>query len=65
MPEQHDIWQAASLLIGVYGRDAVEYAHGRRSERQESGDLEAARTWYLIGAHIEDLLRGAPTARLH
>jgi len=64
-PAREDIWQAANLLIGVYGRDAVAYADGRRSERQENGDLDAARTWHLIISQIERLLHGAPIARLH
>lgn len=65
LPAQEDIWQAANLLIGVYGRYAVEYADGRRCERQENGDLDAARTWHLIISQIENLLYGAPAARLH
>ena len=64
-PAREDVWQAANLLIGVYGRDAVAYADGRRSERQENGDLDAARTWHLIISQIEHLLHGAPAARLH
>lgn len=65
MPSRDDIWQAATLLVGVYGRDAVEYADIRRSERQELGDTEAARTWHLIISQIEHLLQNAPAATLH
>jgi hypothetical protein len=64
-PSRDDIWQAATLLIGVYGRDAMQYADGRRSERQEIGDVTAARTWNLIASQIQHLLQDAPAARLH
>jgi len=64
-PSSNDIWQAATLLIGVYGRDAVAYADHRRSERQEDGDIAAAQTWNLIVAEIEQLMRIAPTSHLH
>jgi hypothetical protein len=53
------------LLIGVYGRDAVAYADHRRSERQEHGDLDAARTWNLITCEIEHLMSTAPAISLH
>lgn len=65
MPSRDDIWQAATLLIGVYGRDAVEYADDRRNERQEHGDDAAAQTWHLIISQIEHLLQGAPANHLH
>lgn len=64
-PSRDDVWQAATLLIGVYGRDAMEYADSRRSERQESGDVAAAQTWNLIATQIEHLLQVAPTTHLH
>ena len=64
-PSHDDIWQAATLLIGVYGRDAVEYAGDRRSERQEHGDNAAVQTWHLIIWQIDHLLRAAPTSHLH
>ena len=65
VPSRDDIWQAATLLIGVYGREAMEYADGRRSERQESGDATAAQTWNLIVSEIEHLLQDAPAGSLH
>ena len=65
MPSYDDIWQAATLLIGVYGRDAMEYADGCRSEQHENGDMAAAQTWHLIISQIEHLLRGAPATHLH
>ncbi len=64
-PSSDDIWQAATLLIGVYGRDAAAYADHRRSERQEHGDLNAARTWNLIASEIEQLMVTAPSFHLH
>ena len=57
-PSSDDIWQTATLLIGVYGRDAVTYADHRRSERRGPGDLEAARTWNLIAFEAEDRKSG-------
>jgi hypothetical protein len=65
MPSHDDIWQAATLLIGVYGREAVEYADYRRSERQEHGDLVAAQTWNLIVSEIEQLMQSARPTHLH
>ena len=64
-PSNDDIWQAATLLIGVYGRDAVTYADHRRSERESIGDADAAQTWNLIASEIEQLMRLASTDRLH
>jgi len=64
-PSCGDIWQAATLLIGVYGRDAMEYADSRRSERQDNGDLAAAQTWNRIASQIAHLLQGAPAGNLH
>lgn len=64
-PSRDDIWQAATLLIGVYGREAMEYADHRRSERVEHGDEAAAQTWNLIVSQIEHLLADAPATHLH
>lgn len=61
----YDAWQAAALLIGLYGSDAVDYADARKSEMRETGDVEATRTWDLIGAQILRLLRAAPGCRLN
>lgn len=65
LPSRDDIWQAATLLIGVYGREAMEYADTRRTEQQACGDSAGAETWTLIVSQIEHLLRDAPAARLH
>lgn len=64
-PSKEDIWQAATLLIGVYGRDAMAYADIRRSEHEDIGDSDAARTWHLIVSQIEHLLQSAPAVSLH
>ena len=64
-PSRDDIWQAATLLIGVYGREAAAYADERRNERQDNGDQVAAETWTLIVAQIEQLLQIAPRSQLH
>jgi hypothetical protein len=64
-PSREDIWQAATLLIGVYGREAAAYADDRRCEHQENGDHTAARTWHLIASEIEHLMGTAPAHALH
>ena len=65
VPSNEDIWQAASLLIGVYGNEAADYANSRGRALRRTGDLTAAGTWDLIASQIERLLRTAPAARLH
>ncbi len=65
MPSGDDILQAATLLIGVYGRDAATYADGRRSEVENCGDAVATRTWESIVTQIEHLLRFTPITQLH
>jgi hypothetical protein len=57
----YDAWQAASLLVGLYGPKAVDYANGRRERVRRNGDLAAARTWDLIVSQVEHLLHGAPS----
>ncbi len=63
-PSDDDIWQAASLLIGVYGRDALEYAVQRKDDLEDSGDRTDAMTWQLILSKVEVLLRGSPFAHM-
>jgi hypothetical protein len=65
VPSGDDILQAATLLIGVYGRDAAAYADGRRSEVETCGDAVATRTWQSIVTQIEHLLQSAPVTQLH
>jgi hypothetical protein len=43
----------------------MHYADSRRIERQDNGDLTAARTWHLIVSEIEHLMGNAPTHALH
>ncbi len=57
----YDAWQAASLLVGLYGPKAADYANGRRERVRQNGDLVAARTWDLIVSQVEHLLHGAPS----
>jgi hypothetical protein len=64
-PSSNDIWQAATLLIGVYGQEAVAYADHRRDEQHRLGDFDAAETWSLIVSEIEQLMRTAPASHLH
>ena len=59
-PKDYDAWQAASLLVGLYGDSATDYANGRRTRERQSGDWMATRTWDLILSEIERLLSAAP-----
>ena len=59
-PKDYDAWQAASLLVGLYGDSATDYANGRRTRERQSGDWTAMRTWDLILSEIERLLSAAP-----
>ncbi len=59
-PSDDDIWQAASLLIGVYGRDAPAYAVQRKDDLEDCGDRTGAMTWRLILSQVEALLHGSP-----
>ena len=65
VPSGDDILQAATPLVGVYGRDAATYADGRRSEVENCGDAVATRTWESIVTQIEHLLRITPVTQLH
>ncbi len=56
----YDAWQSASLLVGLYGTNAADYANDRRRRVRQSGDWVATRTWDLIVSEIEHLLRAAP-----
>ena len=61
----YDAWQAASLLVGLYGIDAVDYADARKAQMHDDGDLAGAQTWELIVVQINRLLRTAPNVRLN
>jgi len=60
LPSNDDIWQAASLLIGVYGRDAADYAAQRRNRLGNGEDGSGAMIWQLILSRIQALLGEAP-----
>lgn len=62
---RYDIWQAASLLIGLYGHEAPDYAGGQRSEHFAAGDSGGTVVWDLILREIDRLLDGAPALRFN
>lgn len=59
-PTSYDVWQAASLLVGLLGADAVIYAGGRYSAASETDDPRACKTWRRIACQVEHLLSTAP-----
>lgn len=63
-PSTYDVWQAASLLIGLYGTEAVDYAAQRRKDLDDRGDRTGATTWGLILSQIERVLRAAPLTQM-
>lgn len=65
LPASYDAWQAASLLVGLYGPNAARYADDRRAQVQQTGDWVATKTWDLIVSEIERLLRTAPAGPLN
>ena len=64
-PSNVDIWQAASLLIGVYGCQAADYATQRRDRLADGEDRPGAMIWELIFSRIEVLLHYAPSPNLN
>ncbi len=54
----HDAWRAASLLVGLLGDDAKDYAAEKFSRCMATRDLAGATTWGLIQSQIEMLLTG-------
>ncbi len=64
-PSNADIWQAASLLIGVYGRQAADYARQRRDRLADGEDGPGAMVWELILSRIEGLVLCAPPRNLN
>lgn len=59
-PTSFDVWQAASLLIGLLGADAVPYVGGRYSATSETDEPDVAKTWQRISCEVEHLLSTAP-----
>ena len=55
-PLANDAWQAASLLVGILGNDAGNYAAGRLARCMATRDLAGATTWSLIESHVDLLL---------
>jgi hypothetical protein len=60
MIDDHDLWQAAQLMIKRHGEDALVVAAQRADELFEEGDLDGAAVWRRITAAIEDLQRMEP-----
>jgi len=54
----HDAWRAASLLVGLFGNDASNYAAEKLARCLAAHDLPGATTWSLIESQIQSLLRG-------
>lgn len=59
MPDEVDIWQAASLFVGVYGVRALHVAATRLAEIDDDGDHER-QVWSRIMLRIGELLCDAP-----
>lgn len=55
MQTHYDVWQAASLLIGLYGRQALGYAIMRRDTLRAEGDVAGSETWNLIRFKVEEM----------
>lgn len=53
-----DVWQAASLLVGLFGSEASEYAANKTTRCLATHDLAGAATWSLIESQIDLLLTG-------
>ena len=52
----NDAWQAASLLVGIPGNDAGNYAAERLARCVATRDLAGATTWSLIESNVDLLL---------
>ena len=55
MQTHYDVWQAASLLIGLYGRQALGYAIMRRDTLRAEGDVAGSETWNLIRFKVQEM----------
>ena len=60
MAEDRDIWQAASLLIGLYGTEALDVAAARLSEVGSEGGTDR-QTWDRIVVKVSELLCTSPS----
>jgi hypothetical protein len=55
-PKAQAAWQAASLLVGLFGREAGDYAAEKLLRCLAANDLDGATTWSLIESQIDLLL---------
>jgi hypothetical protein len=63
-PAESDVWQAATLLIGLYGAGALEFAAARIDELPETAARDRA-TWDRISVKLGELLCTSSPARRH
>jgi hypothetical protein len=61
MPDEVDIWQAASLFIGLYGSRALHVAAARLGELDEDAERDR-QVWNRIIIRIGELLCSVPSA---
>jgi len=64
-PSSDDVFQAAALLVGVFGHKATGYAAEQRNRLDLCGDGPGAMVWELILSRIEVLLHHAPPRNLN
>lgn len=64
-PSSDDIFQAAALLVGVYGPQAVDHAVQQKDHLDGRGDQPGVMVWELILSRIEVLLHYAPPRNLN
>ena len=64
MPEETDIWQAASLLVGLYGSKALDVAAERLSELEEEESTDR-QVWDRIIVKVNELLCSGPALQRH
>jgi hypothetical protein len=63
-PDERDIWQAASLFIGLYGSRALHVAATRLSELDEDARRDR-QVWNRIIIKIGELLCASPALETH
>jgi hypothetical protein len=59
LPDEVDIWQAASLFVGLYGVRALHVAAARLGDLDEEAERDR-QVWNRIIARIGELLCGLP-----
>lgn len=65
MPEDIDIWRAASELIKRHGDLAPIEAAMRADQFGEKNDYAGYAAWVKIKAAAEELLRDKPDSKIH